>query len=65
MKLLILLLLTSCGQVLHRGLDSIDKQTRSITEEAVLDKFRYCTDNYYKHPCDDYCYEIYEACLED
>lgn len=43
----------------------MDKQTRSITEEAVLDKFRYCTDNYYKHPCDDYCYEIYEACLED
>jgi len=65
MKLLILLLLTSCGQVLNKGLDSMDKQTRSIAEEAMFDKFKYCTDNYLKLPCDDYCYEIYEACLED
>jgi len=68
MRFLLLLIFISCGQnlVIDRGLDAIGTQTRRISTKVIKDKVEYCIDAYYTDACvDEYCYEDYEACLEE
>ena len=64
MKYLLLLTLVSCGQILDKGLDSMDKQTRQVTHEVVSDKINYCSEAHLQDPCDTYCMEDFNTCIE-